>query len=127
MRSTRRLLDRHGPGSLAILASLAAASVAASCGRGDSGQETNDAGTDAPATDGAMLDAGVSDAPPAWDASGFDGGPLPVVCVSSPCATSLVTTRGTYDDDRPEGEGDSDDVGEHDTRQHRVRDGVTHE
>lgn len=35
--------------------------------------------------------------------------------------------REEPEDDRPDGEGDSDDVGEHDTRQHCVRDGVTHE
>ncbi|OJY20585.1 MAG: hypothetical protein BGO98_04665 [Myxococcales bacterium 68-20] len=64
----------------------------------------SDAGPDAPMTDDAStLDDGASDPVESRDAGWFDGGPLPISCVSPPCATSLVTTLGAIDADRSEG------------------------
>ncbi|MBN9163582.1 MAG: hypothetical protein J0I07_21630 [Myxococcales bacterium] len=47
-----------------------------------------------PETSQVAADAG-GEAPPLRDAAPFDGGPLPVVCTSPPCAHSLVTTLPT--------------------------------
>ena len=58
-----------------------------------------DAGTEAASTDAAPVDAGTEDAPVILrDAAPFDGGPLPIVCTSSPCTRALVTTvRSIFD------------------------------
>jgi alpha-tubulin suppressor-like RCC1 family protein len=116
MRSTRRLLDRHSSlerysaAALVILPGLAACGLAASCSSNDdpSPIEAVDAGSDrstevrdAAASDDAPFDAPST--PDDQDAAPFDGGPLPVVCASSPCATSLVTTLPPSDSDPSQG------------------------
>src|SRR5262245_15165799 len=100
MRSTRRLLDRYAPIAVLIVTSLATGGAVASCssdgdGLGldpaDAASETSTSGeAAAPASpaDAETVDVTAPDvAPPP-----FDGGALPVVCTSDPCATSLVTT-----------------------------------
>ncbi len=104
MRFTRRLFDRHFSVSLVIFTCLATAGAALSCSSDESvALEAMDAGADTSVTDEASSDAGVLDASPGRDAAWFDGGPLPVTCTGSPCATSLVTTLGATDADRDEG------------------------
>ena len=92
MRCTRRLFDRHFAASI-VVASILASAAATSCSSSEDGEpvrptEGPDAEADAdaspPPQDG-PLDAS------AYDATPFDGGPLPIVCESRPCATSLVT------------------------------------
>ena len=87
---------------------LAACGGAASCSSPDDGSEPApvDAGSEASATadggvpsDGGSVDATSGDAAP----PPFDGGPLPVVCSSDPCATSLVTTLALSASDNDEG------------------------
>ena len=81
---------------------LAACATAAGCSSSDDPDERpfEDAGVDASSATDATVDAPTSpsDAGPVVDA-----GPLPVVCASRPCATSLVTTLGKSADDRGEG------------------------
>ncbi len=74
-----------------VLTSCSSDDPAADAGAGDSGLEGS------VTADGAVSDGGPVDPPPR-DAAPFDGGPLPVVCGSSPCATSLVTTTSLADD-----------------------------
>ncbi len=89
---------------------LATASAVASCSSGGESKvdlEKSDAAVDASMTGADADDAGVLDATPPRDAAPFDGGPLPVVCTTPPCATSLATTFGGSDardaPDRSEG------------------------
>ena len=107
MRSTRRLLDRYSSvsrhSSIALLAltGLAAAVTIVSCSSGedpaasgvqpgDAGQETSTASdVDTPDADAGDTDALIS----LRDAAPYDGGRLPIVCASPPCAKSLTTTR----------------------------------
>ncbi len=108
MHFTRRLLERRPPAlerrphALFLLACLGAPIAVASCSsesgvgepRGDA-----DAGTDS-----SVGEPDGAPAEPVQDAgSSFDGGPMPVACASSPCATALVTTRGASATDPAEG------------------------
>ncbi len=80
--------------ALATVISLATGGAALSCSSDEDGRQADpdDAGPEASTmTDGA---AAFDAPPPPRDAAPFDAGPLPVVCASSPCATSLVTTQG---------------------------------
>ncbi|OJY15106.1 MAG: hypothetical protein BGO98_21880 [Myxococcales bacterium 68-20] len=85
-----------------------ACGAAASCSSADDERELGpaDAGPEAfaPTDDAAPSDAGGGDvtAPDAAPAP-FDGGPLPVVCSSDPCATALVTTLALDDSQPSEG------------------------
>ncbi|MDF2693630.1 MAG: hypothetical protein K0S65_2013, partial [Labilithrix sp.] len=84
---------------------LAASGAAASCSSSESdgdgsGSNPLDAASDA--SEAASGDAGI-DAPNVRDAGPVDAAPLPIVCTSPPCATSLVTTLGAGVDDRSEG------------------------
>ncbi len=101
MHSTRRLLDPHRPALLVALSVFMAGAMAASCSRSeDAGErDASDAGVDS----SNAPDAADADATAPRDAGALDGGPLPVVCASQPCATSLVTTLGQSEDDRSEG------------------------
>ncbi len=78
-----------------------------SCSSPDDGSALGpaDAGPEASTTDGAAVsDAGLSEVTTRDVASPpFDGGPLPVVCTSDPCATSLVTTLALDDSEPSEG------------------------
>ena len=91
---------RFGASVTFVLAacSATAAAVASCSSDGDGGNiDVADAATDS-ASDAMTLEAGSPDAaPPAPDAAAFDGGPLPIVCASSSCATSLTTTFSTSD------------------------------
>ena len=93
MRFTKRLLERRSSVLVFAACSLSAA-AGASCA-------SNEEQAAAPAPD--ALDAAAPDGShPAADAAAeassdvapppFDGGPLPVVCTSKPCARSLVTS-----------------------------------
>jgi len=70
-----------------------AASCSSSDDEGTNGPGPLDTSDAAPETSrpGDEADA-EADAPPLRDAAPFDAAPLPVVCASAPCATSLVTT-----------------------------------
>ena len=97
-----------------IVSALGTVGAVASCssdnelGTIESGE---DAGLEADTTrddDAAPSDAGVTDADadaalPPPDAAPFDGGPLPIVCTSPPCATSLTTIFVPADTGRGEG------------------------
>ncbi|OJY19775.1 MAG: hypothetical protein BGO98_40600 [Myxococcales bacterium 68-20] len=91
------------------MTACATGGAVASCSSDDDTRESEpgDAGWEASATteDAAVLDGGAADASPVpvRDAAPFDGGPLPVVCASAPCAKSLVTTRAPTDFDRSQG------------------------
>ncbi len=85
----------------AVTAAIAAAVV--NCGASDSPSAPVDTSLDsavAPETS-ASVDASVEDSKPQGEP--FDGGLLPVVCASDPCATALVTTRGANANDPAEG------------------------
>ncbi|AKU95630.1 hypothetical protein AKJ09_02294 [Labilithrix luteola] len=105
MRFTRRLLDRYFFGAGVILAASGAAASCASTdeevnsGSSDAGPEASVAADGGAPSESGSVDANVRDvtAPP------FDGGPLPVVCATDRCATSLVTTLAVSSDDRSEG------------------------
>jgi Regulator of chromosome condensation (RCC1) repeat len=101
MHFTRRLLDPHRSGLFVAFALLAVGAMAASCSSSDepAARPRGDAGVDAPST----TDAADGEATTPRDAGIFDAAPLPVVCTSHPCATSLVTTLGTSENDRAEG------------------------
>jgi Regulator of chromosome condensation (RCC1) repeat len=93
MRFTRRLLDRRSPAVVIAVCCLSAL-TAASCSSSEDAPLAPSNSLDAGATpeaSQATADAAV-DASPGHDAAPFDGGPLPVVCTSPPCARSLVTT-----------------------------------
>lgn len=93
MHFTRRLLDRPFWCALGI-ASLATGSVVA-CSSNDRVFSPEDAPLDAAPDAEPAVDAGVVDAaPPKLDATRPDASPLPIVCASTSCATSLVTTLG---------------------------------
>ena len=92
------------------MTACATGGAVASCSSDDDDRresEPGDAGWEASTTteDAAVLDGGAADASPepVRDAAPFDGGPLPVVCASAPCAKSLVTTRAATDFDRSQG------------------------
>ena len=77
--------------------SCATASALASCSsEGEPrGVQTVDSGAEASlTTDAADVDAHDA-AASSRDAGSFDGGPLPIVCASTSCATALVTTSRT--------------------------------
>jgi alpha-tubulin suppressor-like RCC1 family protein len=103
MRSTRRLLSRYSSVAAALVTCLATVGAVASCSSNDDehGTLAPDAAPEASPPNDAGVDA-VGDARPR-DAGTFDGGPLPVVCESAPCAKSLVTTLGADESDRGEG------------------------
>jgi Regulator of chromosome condensation (RCC1) repeat len=131
MRSTKRLLDRSSRGldtpralsgsrglrpatwswlaacgSMAVVpaASMTMIGVVASCSsEGASPLESGDASVDATVDDVSPFDAGLDVTTRDVAAPPFDGGPLPVVCASTPCAKSLVMTLGRDDSDRGEG------------------------
>jgi alpha-tubulin suppressor-like RCC1 family protein len=105
MRSTRRLLDRT---SFSALVLLTACGAAASCsspddgsppGLADAGPEASTSADGGAPSEAGLLDVTVRDVTP----PPFDGGPLPVVCTSDPCATSLVTTLALNASDPSEG------------------------
>ncbi len=102
MHFTRRLLERHPSTALVLVACVTVPAAAASCSSADGGPESEltpeDGGADQPHPG---ADSGPDVTAP--DAGSFDGGPLPVVCASAPCATALVTTRGANASDRGEG------------------------
>jgi len=92
---TKRLLDAPIPAARVVVAVAAAGSLAVSCSSSEA--PTHPAlAPDASSTDAPLLDGGAADTgPPDVDASKGDAGsPRPVVCASSRCATSLVTTLG---------------------------------
>jgi alpha-tubulin suppressor-like RCC1 family protein len=107
MRFTKRLLDRRSSAALLAVTCLATVAAAASCSSSD---DTETREPDASADSGLETSAAEASTPPndaAADAPRerppFDGGALPVVCASSPCATALVTTFGAHEGDRAEG------------------------
>lgn len=96
MRFTRRLLDH--PLSVFLIAACSLPSLlVTSCSSDD------ETGATLPIdkSDAASSDVSADPADAAADAHAehnvppFDGGPLPVVCTSQPCATSLVTAIGS--------------------------------
>ncbi len=95
MRSTRRHLDRHAGGLLALLACTAGVMASTSCSsaRDDAAEA---APVDASAEPSSQLDAGSDGTPNGSpsDAGTFDGGPLTVECDSPSCAVSLASSRG---------------------------------
>lgn len=99
--------------ALVIAACSALGGAVASCSSEDppSNGGAVDSGIEGSVTaDVTTIDAGPDDAtaPPQRDAAAFDfdGGPLPIVCASSPCATSLVTTgRTIFEDDSADRDG----------------------
>ncbi len=96
MRFTRRLLDRRFS-VLVLAACCLSAAAGASCSSGEEEAAPPPDSPDAAAgaeTSQDAADAG-DEAPPLRDAAPFDGGPLPVVCTSQPCATSLVTAASS--------------------------------
>jgi len=78
-----------------------AASVVVSCSTEVAiSTETPDSGHEASASDAGSTPGEEDAAPPPHDAGrSFDGGPLPVVCASAPCAQALVTfsTSGFFE------------------------------
>jgi len=73
-----------------------AAVAGASCGTSDDATapiaaDTLDAAAGDVSSDAVLSDA-AAEASPVVDAAPFDGGPLPIVCTSKPCATALVTS-----------------------------------
>lgn len=87
-------------------AASAAVGIVASCSSpGDSGVAGSvDGGVESSAaSDGSTADAGAPDSLPPQDAASFDGGPLPIVCGSSPCVLSLTTTTPSFVDGFDEG------------------------
>ncbi len=113
MRFIRRLLDGHLSAVLVVGGCLATVGAVASCSSDDDTAEgrPSDAGADTfvPTDDAAPPeDAGPGDATSRpW----FDGGPLPVECLSPPCARSLVTTVGA-DESLVSFQGERLDLGE---------------
>lgn len=102
MHFTRRLLERHASTAFLVLACAGGSLAVASCSSNDREVDREGSATDAgPDTSADLLDASPS--VPTRDAAPFDGGPLPVVCASAPCATAIVTTRGASAADRAEG------------------------
>lgn len=99
MHFTRRLLERPLNVALAILACALVPAAGASCSSADVAPPREADG--GPDSSGPTGDADVS--APVRDAAPFDGGPLAVVCESTPCATSLTTTRGASASDPAEG------------------------
>jgi Regulator of chromosome condensation (RCC1) repeat len=90
--------------SLVLVLTLCSATAAAvaSCSSDDDPDDITvvDSGVEGSAPDVTTTDAGLDDvAPPPRDAAPFDGGPRPVACASSPCATSLVTTNHSFTDE----------------------------
>jgi Regulator of chromosome condensation (RCC1) repeat len=102
MRFTRRLLDRRASGTLAIASTLAISGAAWSCAD-DSKLGPIDSTDASPDVASSTPDATAEDAPQLHDASVVDAAPLPIVCASSSCATSLVTTLGASPNSRSEG------------------------
>jgi len=101
MHFTRRRLDRRVSRIVVAAAFVATGGAAASCSSGDEPrQEPIDAGPDA--VSDTAGDAGL-DATPVRDAGWVDAAPLPIVCATPPCATSLVTTLGADANDQSEG------------------------
>lgn len=102
MRFTRRLLDRRSSSALVVVSTSAIALAAWSCasddepGRVDSPDASSDVAS--PPQDAAE-DTYVQPR----DAAVEDAAALPVVCASSSCATSLVTTLGPSTGSRAEG------------------------
>ncbi len=91
MRFTKRLLDRRSSVLVLAACSLAAA-AGASCGSSEdeAAADSLDAGA---GPDGSETGADAAvEVSPTPDAAPFDGGPLPIVCTSKPCAMSLVTS-----------------------------------
>jgi len=105
----RSFIDHRASAVLLLLTGVVASSAVTSCSSDEDGDasgptlEPLDGGAEA-AADGGPTDAEARDAHVTRDAaSSFDGGPLPVVCVSPPCATALVTTIPLSASDRGEG------------------------
>jgi len=97
MRSIKQLLDWHAFVTVSVVSCLATGGAVASCASDDDPRGALDVdGGDASVTDAAAQpgDAGPRDATPPPP---LDGGPLPIECVTPPCARSLVTTLGAND------------------------------
>ena len=102
MHFTRRRPSQSASPILVAVSFLASGGAAASCSSSDgdgSGPDSIDAAADVAS---ASKDSGI-DAPSIRDAGSVDAAPLPIVCTSPPCATSLVTTLGAGINDRAEG------------------------
>lgn len=72
-----------------------ACAAATSCSEDNAASSAVDSGAETAATtDGSVVDGSLPDdvSVRPTDAAPFDGGPLPIVCTSPPCATALVTT-----------------------------------
>ncbi|MDF2692976.1 MAG: hypothetical protein K0S65_1359 [Labilithrix sp.] len=95
MHFTRRRLERSA-GALLVASSFSAAS----CSTSEADTRPNVVDAAAEASNEAFIDASKTDDA---GASLVDAGPLPIVCASAPCATSLVTTLGADANDRSEG------------------------
>lgn len=102
MRFTNRLLERRFASGVAlVLVSASLIGASASCA-GDHDEDPNVDGADAApdvldaasANDASNDGPAVDDAHGSRDAATSDAGPLPVVCTSPPCVTSLTTTFG---------------------------------
>ncbi len=97
MRTSNRLLERCTPALLVLASIVAVGTGGASCSSDDDvlgGQEMDASASEdvTPAIDSsADADAGAPRSP-LRDAATSDAAPEPVVCASSPCAVSLVTT-----------------------------------
>jgi len=103
MRFTRRLRECRASFALAAASCFAAGASGSGCsGNGEAisdAVDASDAPFEAPPPEN---DAGLDAAQPR-DAEPFDAAPRVVVCTSSPCAKSLVTTLGQAANDRSEG------------------------
>lgn len=100
MRFTRRLFEMR---ALAILTGAAMLGGLSNCADSDDRRAFADADAGGDAT-GPAEDADTGDGSIVTpDAGSFDGGPLPVACAQTPCATSLTTTLGRDDYDLGEG------------------------
>ena len=90
MRFTRRLVDRRSSAVvIPVYCLLVAGASCASTEEKATPPPSDSLDAALPDADHVAVDAGVDAAPV------FDGGPLPIVCTSPPCARSLVTTPPT--------------------------------
>ncbi|MDF2692733.1 MAG: hypothetical protein K0S65_1116, partial [Labilithrix sp.] len=86
-----------------VVACLATGGMVVSCSSADDTPDPIGTADAAPETSQVPGDASAPDTAPPRDAAPFDASPLPIVCTSPPCATSLVTTLGVDASDRAEG------------------------
>ena len=95
MHFTKRLLDARFGGARVVWAIAVAGSSSVSCSSSEGSNQPAIA-PDVSSPDASLVDGGVVDAgPPESGVARWDPvPPRPVVCASSPCATSLSTTLG---------------------------------